>query len=171
LKTRIIQFIILLFAVIFIINLSVTLAEDFGCKVEINPENPTELDEVNVSVSFYFCTDPPCVVDFGSVVRNGDAFSVNITILVPKDNELVLQILHVDNSTYHLGRLDAGNYTFEVYVKTVHGSEQFWLEKKVEFTVASSNDFMPEFPSDISLLLTFLLMAASAIVTKKFIKK
>jgi|Deesub1362A_J573_1020465.scaffolds.fasta_scaffold02250_7 hypothetical protein len=141
-------------------------ADFFDCVVNIKPENPTILDEVKVYVNFLFRTHPPFVQDFGLISKDGNSFSVTVTILVPRKDEVCLQILHTANFTYSLGKLDIGNYTFNLYVKTVHGSEGYWLEKRIDFSVTSSENVMPEFSSTFVLLLMFMLTLLSFFIIK-----
>ncbi len=137
-----------------------------GCYIEVNPSQPTELDEVTVFVSLLFRTYAPYVVDFGSVIRNGNVLSVNVTVSVPRSDEYVLQVIHADNFTYQIGKLEAGNYTFQLYIKTINGIEQFWLEKTTEFTVTPIKT-MPEFPTGTVFLAILLITTVFAIVYKK----
>lgn len=167
-KARILQVAVLVFVVLSALNHHLASAQNFGGRVEISPEDPTELDDVEVQVSFYFRTDPPNAVNFSSVIQNENVFKVNVTVLVPRKDWVRLEVPHTDSFTYHLGRLDAGNYIFEVYVKTIHGSDQFWLEKEVEFSIAPSEATMPEFPSNIWFLLMLILTATSILLMKKF---
>lgn len=133
LKTGSLQVTILLLVVLSTLNYQLASGQDYGCRVNISPGDPTELDEVEVQVSFHFRTDPPHVSDFSSVVQKDNVFLVNATVLVPKKDEFVLQVVHTDSFTYELGKLNAGNYTFEVCVKTIHGSEEFSCVKKSGF--------------------------------------
>jgi hypothetical protein len=151
-------------------SVQLAVAERIGCWVRINPENPTESDEVNVIVNFEFLTYPPYVVDFGSISKNGNVFSVNVTIHVPKKDEVVLQMIHNRTFTYRLGKLDAGDYVFQVFVQTIHGSEDYWLEKQVEFTVSPSLEGAPEFPTYTFLLFTLALTSVALFIAKKFVQ-
>lgn len=138
--------------------------------MKITPEEPTELDEIGIQVSFHFRTDPPRAFNFSSIIQRDAVFSVNVTVFVPKKDKAVLQVVHTDSFTYDLGKLDAGNYTFAVYVETIHGREQFILVKKVKFNVTASKTTMPEFPSNLGLLLLLMLTATSVLLVKKFAK-
>jgi len=155
------------------LNLSVQFshAERMNCWVWVFPEKPTELDEVRVIVNFLFYTDPPHVVDFGEVHRYGDTFSVNVTVHVPRKDEAVLQVVHNQSNAYTLGMLEAGEYTFKVYVQTVHGSNEYWLEREVKFTVSEASAHTPEIPSDGYLLVLFALTSAAFILLKSSKKK
>ena len=130
----------LFLAVMLSFSVQFAFAERMGCWVKVIPEQPTELDEVKVAVNFLFYTDPPNVANFGEIHRDGNTFSVDVVVFVPRKDEFVLQVINPQNHTYVLGRLEAGEYTFKVYVQTVHGSSQYWLEKEVRFTVSSSDD-------------------------------
>lgn len=162
---------LMIFAIIWLTALSIgklpsVSADFYDCVIEIKPENPTVLDEVKVYVNFLFRTHPPFVQDFGLISRDGNSFSVIVTILVPRRDEVCLQILHTANFTYSLGKLDVGNYAFNLYVKTVHGSEGYWLEKSIDFSVVSSENVMPEFSSIFVLLLMFMLTLLSLFIIK-----
>jgi hypothetical protein len=150
---------------------SVFAAEDrFGCRIMISPQNPTSTDDIDVSVSFLLRTSPPYVAEFGPVVVNGSVFSVTATLMVPRADEAVLQIIHLDNNTYRLGKLEPGNYSFEVYGKT-QGTAQTWLEKRIGFTVVLSTRTMPEYPSIAGLLLLLTATAAAVYAARKRIVK
>lgn len=169
-KRGIMLFIILASVSILTLNPVSATEERFGCHITITPTIPTTSDEVVVSVSFLFHTDPPFVAEFSPVVSNNNVFSINATLVVPRADDAVLQIVHMENHTYHLGKLQAGDYVFEVYGKT-QGNGQTWLEKEATFNVATSVRSAPEFPSLASLML--LLVTATIIVftTKKASKK
>jgi len=138
------------------------------CWVNVVPEKPTELDDVRVFVDFFSYTNPPHIVVFGKVHEEGNAFSVNATVHVPRRDDFVLQVIHNQSNTYTLGRLEAGEYAFRVYVQTVHGSCKYWLEREVKFTVYEP-PHTPEMPSSGYLLV--LLALTSAAVMLKFFKK
>ena len=148
-------------------------AERMGCGVRVIPEQPTELDEVKVAVNFLFYTYPPNVTDFGTVHRDGNTFSVDVVVYVPRKDEFVLQVVHNESNVYRLGRLEAGEYTFKVYVQTVHGSSEYWLEKEVRFTVSSSDDeavHAAELPN-ISYVLVLLALTSLATILLKVSKR
>jgi hypothetical protein len=146
-------------------------AKGMNCWVSVFPEKPTEFDEVGVVVNFLFYTDPPFVVDFGEVYRDDDTFSVNVTVHVPRKDEAVLQVVHNQSNAYALSRLEAGEYTFKVYVQTVHGSNEYWLEQEVKFTVSEEPAHTPEFPSNGYLLVLIALTSAAVILLKSSKKK
>ena len=148
-------------------------AERMGCWVRVIPEQPTELDEVKVAVNFLFYTDPPNVAKFGEIHRDGNTFSVDVVVSVPRKDEFVLQVVHNESNVYRLGRLEAGEYTFKVYVQTVHGSSEYWLEKEVRFTVSSSDNeaiHAAELPN-ISYMLALLASTSVAIILLKASKR
>ena len=167
----------MLFGLIFLLAIMLSLsvqsshAEGMNCWVWVFPEKPTELDEIKVIVNFLFYTDPPFVVDFGKVHRDDDTFSVNVTVHVPRKDEAVLQVVHNQSNAYTLGRLEAGEYTFKVYVQTVHGSNEYWLEREVKFTVSEAPAHTPEIPSDGYLLVLLALTSAAFILLKSSKKK
>ena len=148
-------------------------AERMGCWVRVIPEQPTELDEVKVAVNFLFYTCPPNVANFGEIHRDGNRFSVDVVVYVPKKDEFVLQVVHNESNVYRLGRLEAGEYTFKVYVQTVHGSNEYWLEREVRFTVSSSDDEAidaAELPN-ISYVLVLLALTSVATILLKASKR
>jgi len=146
-------------------------AEDrFGCHIMISPQNPTSADDVDVSVGFLLRTSPPFVEEFSPVVANGSVFSIITTLVVPIADDAILQIIHMDNKTYHLGKLEPGNYSFEVYGKT-QGTAQTWLEKRIDFTIAPSISTMPEYPSIAGLLLLLMATATAVYTARKRIAK
>lgn len=162
---------ILLLAIMLSLSVQSSHAERMNCWVGIVPEKPTELDEVRVIVNFRFYTDPPRVVDFSEVNRDGDTFSVNVSVHVPRKDEAVLQVVHNQSNAYMLGRLKAGEYTFKVYVQTVHGSNEYWLEKEVKFTVSSeAPTHAPEIPSN-GYFLVLLALTLAAVILLKFPKR
>lgn len=169
-KTSILYAAFLASVVAVLLSSSLANADRFGCQIIINPENPTESDEVNASVNFLFRTSPPFVIDFGSITQNGNTYSVNVTILIPDKDWAVLQVIHLDNQTYPLGKLKAGDYRFEVYGKA-QGNVQPWLEQEAEFTVGPSLRTLPEFPASACFLILPLLAAACALVTRKTARK
>jgi len=153
----------LFLAVMLSFSVQFAFAERMGCWVKVIPEQPTELDEVKVAVNFLFYTYPPNVTDFGTVHRDGNTFSVNIVVYVPAKDELVPQVIHNESNVYRLGRLEAGEYTFKVYVQTIHGSSQYWLEKEAKFTVSPATPHhTPEIPN-ISYIL--ILLALTLVIT------
>jgi len=144
-----------------------------GCWVRVIPEQPTELDDVRIVVNFLFYTDPPYVIDFGDAHKDGNTFAVNVTVHVPAKDEFVLEVVHNDSNVYRLGRLEAGEYTFKVYVQTVHGSSEYWLEKEVRFTVSSSDNeaiHAAELPN-ISYMLVLLTLTSLATILLKVSKR
>ena len=148
-------------------------ATGMDCRVRVVPEQPTELDYVKIFVEFRFYTDPPRVVDFGVVHREGNTFSVDVTVYVPAKDEFVPQVVHNQSHMYQLGRIEAGEYTFRVYVQTVHGSNEYWLEKEVGFTVSSSDDEAidaAELPN-ISYVLVLLALTSVATILLKVSKR
>ena len=148
-------------------------AERMGCWVRVIPEQPTELDEVKVAVNFLFYTCPPNVMDFGTVHRDGNTFSVDVVVYVPRKDEFVLQVVHNESNVYRLGRLEAGEYIFKVYVQTVHGSSEYWLEREVRFTVSSSDNeavHADELPN-ISYVLVLLALTSLATILLKASKR
>ena len=168
----------LLFAVVFLSLLMLGFGVQFSsavrmdCWVRVIPEQPTELDEVKVAVNFLFYTDPPNVIDFGTLHRDGNTFSVDVIIWVPA-KEKVRPSIHNDSFTYNLGRLEAGEYTFKVYVQTIHGSNGYWLEREVRFTVSSSDDeaiHAAELPN-ISYMLVLLALTSVATILLKVSKR
>ena len=146
-------------------------AERMGCWVKVIPEEPTELDEVKVTVNFLFNTCPPNVIDFGIVRRDGNTFSVDVVVDVPGKDEFVLPVINPQNHTYVLGRLEAGEYTFRVYVQTVNGSSQYWLVEEVKFTVSPATPpHTPEI-SNVSYILILLALTSVATVLLKVSKR
>ena len=137
-KARLMFGLFLFLAVMLSFSVQFAFAERRGCWVRVIPEQPTELDEVKVAVNFLFYTCPPMVTDFGTVRRDGNTFSVDVVVDVPAKDQCVLQVVHNDSNVYRLGRLEAGEYTFRVYVyvQTVNGSSQYWLVEEVKFTVS-----------------------------------
>jgi hypothetical protein len=164
-KARVLFGLILLIATVLCFSVQLSCAEIMVCWVNVIPEKPAELDDVKVFVNFLFYTDPPHVVDFSRVHREGNMFSVNVTIHVPRRDEFVLQVVHNQSNTYTLGRLEAGEYVFRVYVQTVHGSCEYWLEKEVTFTVYEP-PHAPEMPSSGYLLALLALTSAAAFMLK-----
>ena len=163
----------LFLAVILGFSVQSAFAERMGCWVRVIPEQPTELDEVKVAVNFLFYTSPPYVVDFGDAHKDGNTFAVNVTVHVPAKDEFVLEVVHNESNVYRLGRLEAGEYTFKVYVQTVHGSSEYWLEREVRFTVSSSDDeaiHAVELPN-ISYVLVLLALTSVATVLLKVSKR
>jgi len=136
-----------------------------GCWVRVIPEQPTELDDVRIVVNFLFYTDPPYVIDFGAVRRNGNVFSVDVIIWVPA-KEQVRPSIHNDSFTYNLGRLEAGEYTFRVYVQAVHGSNDYRLVCEEPFNVSASPtlDVTPELPNFSYVLVLLSLVSAMIIL-------
>ena len=162
----------LFLAVMLSFSVQFAFAERMGCWVKVIPEQPTELDEVKVAVNFLFYTDPPNVIDFGTLHRDGNTFSVDVIIWVPA-KEKVRPSIHNDSFTYNLGRLEAGEYTFKVYVQTIHGSNGYWLEREVRFTVSSSDDeaiHAAELPN-ISYMLALLALTSVATILLKVSKR
>ena len=146
-------------------------ATGMDCRVRVVPEQHTDLDYVKIFVEFRFYTDPPRVVDFGVVHREGNTFSVDVTVYVPAKDEFVPQVVHNQSHMYQLGRIEAGEYTFRVYVQTVHGSSEHWLEKEVRFTVSSADDVVaPELPN-ISYVLVLLALTSVATILLKASKR
>ena len=91
----------------------------------------------------------------------------NVTIHEPRKDEVVSQVTHTDSFTYQLGKLKAGKYIFQVYVQTVHGSQDYWLENEIEFTVSScSLDAAPEFSAYQPLLLMLALTSLILVIKK-----
>ena len=164
----------LFLAVMLSFSVQFAFAERMGCWVRVIPEQPTELDEVKVAVNFLFYTYPPNVIDFGTVHRDGNTFSVDVVVYVPRKDEFVLQVVHNDSNVYRLGRLEAGEYTFKVYVQTVHGSSEYWLEREVRFTVFSSEDdeavHAVELPN-VSYVLVLLALTSVVTVLLKVSKR
>ena len=171
---------VLFLAVALVFSVQFSYASGFGCDVCVFPENPTEADEVRVFVNFDFRTWPPFVEDFGEVNREGNVFSVVVTVHVPAKDEYVLQVVHNDSHSYRLGRLEAGEYTFKVYVQTIHGSSQYWLEREVKFTVSSVDStnngsdgdvvYAPELPN-IGYALGLLALTSVATVLLRVSKR
>ena len=92
---------------------------------------------------------------------------------MPAKDEFVPQVVHNDSNVYRLARLEAGEYTFKVYVQTIHGSSEYWLEKEVGFTVSSSDDeaiHAAELPN-ISYVLVLLALTSVATVLLRFSKR
>ena len=143
----------------FIFNICLTTAENFGSQIIVNPSDPSETDSVNVLVIFQFHTQPSYVANFSSTVRRGNVFSANVTVYTPRKDEYVLEMVHTDNFTYHLGKLSAGHYVFKLFVKTFHGSERQWFEEK-EFDVKAAGSgiaTLPEFPPTAFIASTIML--------------
>ena len=102
----------------------------------LEPSSPMVLESVRMNVSFFFGTAPPSVEEFGPLLRDGNTFSVNVTIFVPAPEEVVLFIIHTDSYIYDLGNLSGGDYEFNVYVHHVHYTEgTSYLAASVPFTV------------------------------------
>jgi len=161
----------LFLAVVLSFSVQFAFAERMGCRVRVIPEQPTELDEVKVAVNFLFYTYPPRVADFGIVRRAGNTFSVDVVVDVPAKDQCVLQVVHNDSNVYRLGRLEAGEYTFIVYVQTVNGSSQYWLVEEVKFTVSPATPpHTPEI-SNVSYILILLALTSVATVLLKVSKR
>ena len=163
----------LFLAVMLSFSVQFAFAERMGCWVKVIPEQPTELDEVKVAVNFLFYTCPPNVTDFGEIHRDGNTFSVDVVVYVPRKDEFVLQVVHNESNVYRLGRLEAGEYIFKVYVQTIHGSSEYWLEREVRFTVSSSDDeaiHAAELPN-ISYMLALLALTSLATILLKASKR
>ena len=163
----------LFLAVMLSFSVQFAFAERMGCWVKVIPEQPTELDEVKVAVNFLFYTCPPNVANFGEIHRDGNTFSVDVVVYVPRKDELVPQVIHNESNVYRLGRLEAGEYIFRVYVQTVHGSSEYWLEKEVRFTVSSSDNeaiHAAELPN-ISYVLVLLALTSVATILLKASKR
>lgn len=92
-------------------------------ELTLEPSSPTVFESVSMNVSFFFGTAPPSVEEFGPLTRDGNTFSVNVTIFVPAPEEYVLFIIHTDSYIYDLGNLSGGDYEFNVYVHHVHYTE------------------------------------------------
>jgi len=108
------------------------------------------------------------------VHRDGNTFSVDVVVYVPRKDEFVSQVVHNESNVYRLGRLEAGEYTFKVYVQTVHGSSEYWLEREVRFTVFSSEDdeavHAVELPN-VSYVLVLLALTSVVTVLLKVSKR
>ena len=164
---------VLFLVLVWIFSVGVSFASGIGCGVWVFPENPTEADDVCIFVNFNFRTDPPFVENFGETHREGNVFSVVVTVHVPAKGEVVRPSAHSDQFMYNLGRLEAGEYIFKVYVQTVHGSSEYWLEKEVKFTVSSSDDeaiHAVELPN-ISYVLVLLALTSVATILLKASKR
>ena len=170
-KARLLFSLILFLTLMLSFSVQFSSAERMSCRVRVVPEQPTELDDVKVVVNFLFYTDPPYVVDFGAVRRNGNVFSVDVIVWVPA-KERVRPSIHNDSFTYNLGRLEAGEYTFRVYVQAVHGSNDYWLVYEEPFTVSASPtlDAAPELPN-FSYVLVLLSLVSAMIVLLKVSKR
>jgi hypothetical protein len=128
-------------------NVQQVKGEMFTPNVVVSPEHPLTEDNINITVSFYFHTWPPFVKEFGSLIKVGNTFSVNVTILVPDPLEGVLLIVHTDVHTYNLGYLPEGKYQFQIYMRQqLHATKgSYYLAKSVFFTVSP-----PPFPLSVS---------------------
>ncbi len=106
----------------------------FDSDVTVIPSSPSEVDKVNVTVVFHFTSSPPGA-GFGNPTQVGNTFSVNVTVYDTIGYRL--HVLHDDEHTYHLGKLQAGSYQFNVYVEErLDGFPLFYgLEQSVPFTV------------------------------------
>ena len=172
-KARALFSMVLFLAVTLVFSVQFSYASGIGCDVWVFPENPTEADEVQVFVNFDSRTWPPFVENFGETYREGNVFSVVVTVHVPAKGEVVRPSAHSDQFMYNLGRLEAGEYIFKVYVQTVHGSSEYWLEKEVKFTVSSSDDeaiHAVELPN-ISYVLVLLALTSVATILLKASKR
>jgi len=107
--------------------------------VVVAPSYPIIADEVNVTITFFFRSMPPYTT-FGNLTRAGNTFSVSVTIY---DHDLVCWMLHEDEFTYHLGKLPAGSYQFDVYVEYYYEDYfmGYGLEKNVSFIVTGPSPF------------------------------
>ena len=168
LKPRIILVTVLILFVSTSAGYNLVFAQTLDCNVEIDPADPTSIEEIEVRVSFDFRTYPPHVDDFGSIVRNDNIFSVNVTLFVPREDEFVLQMVHTDSFEKNLGALDPGEYTFKVYVTTIYGSEESWSVDKRFTVLKASEATIPEFHPAFGFLLLLVLTAISASLMKKF---
>ena len=88
--------------------------------VTLDPSFPTIFENISITMSFYFTSDPPHVEEFGSLARDGNTFTVNVTIFVPAPWEVVLPIVHTDSYTFSLGNLSGGEYEFQVIILHIH---------------------------------------------------
>jgi hypothetical protein len=84
---------------------------------------------------------------------------------VSRRDEFVLQVAHNQSNTYTLGRLEAGEYVFRVYVRTVHEPPHAPVKKEVTFTVYEP-PHAPEMPSSGYLLALLALTSAAAFMLK-----
>jgi len=153
-------------------------------EVAVFPEHPTTDDFVNVSVSFWFSSDPPGVREFGPLVQVGNTFSVNVTVWVPAPGEVVFWIVHTDYNTYGLGKLSGGVYQFQVYVYYQHYAEgTYYLAKSISFTVTPPpvggkatpiNKVTTKPMNNLELLAPYTgltILLAVAVVTVGYVKK
>ena len=155
----------------FIFNICLTTAENFGSQIIVNPSDPSETDNVNVLVIFQFRTQPPYVANFSSIVQRGNVFLANVTVYTPRKDEYVLEMVHTDNFTYHLGKLSAGHYVFRLFVRTFHGSEEQWFEEE-EFDVkaaGSGTATLPEFPT--TFIASTLMLAIITLTLKTLLQQ
>lgn len=117
--------------------------------ITLTPDAPTAVDNINITVSYFFSTAPPLVDDFGVVVQVGSIFSVNVTVFFPAPWEFVAYIVHTDSHTYNLGNLSVGEYKFQVYINRTHYMEGFYLGETVDFNVTFRGDIDHDMDVDI----------------------
>lgn len=104
-----------------------------GLDVKIEPEHPTERDQVNVTV---IIPDVPSIsygINFSTLIRVDNEFSVDINVSVP----WIVLWVYVGNvtHTYDLGKLSEGSYNFSA---TAH----YWYQLP--------NGTWPSWPSNYS---------------------
>jgi hypothetical protein len=156
---------IFLLAIFLTLVLSMTFAKNsvlFVLEVKVVPEYPCSDDVVNVTLSFSFSTNPPNIQNFGELTQSDHNFSVVTTIYVPAMDEPTLPMQHTEGHTYNLGKLSPGSYYFHVYIQTIHGSYDYWLQTTVNITVY----FLTDINKDGKVNIQDLYIAAKAFGTE-----
>jgi len=95
---------------------------DFG--MTVTPESPTVYDEVNVIVGFSLsCIN--YIVNFSTLLQSGNDFFTIVDIYIPL---ICLPVACDRGETYHLGKLAAGSYLFNVDVQVWDNETGLLLE-------------------------------------------
>jgi len=128
--------VLILTSLLVVFDLQLVMAEYWGLDVTMTPQYPSISDQVNVTVSFTFGSEPPYVEEFGPIYRNGNIFSANVTVYLPTPWDWRVFWVHTDSYIYCLGNLSTGEYEFQIYVQTVHWNEGYGLERTVPFIVS-----------------------------------
>lgn len=109
----------------------------YNFTVTVAPESPTTHDEVNVIVCFETASIS-YITNFSELSQSGNDFSIIISIYIP---EIILPVLGWEAETYHLGKLPADLYSFNVDVQVWESETGFLLESNSydkTFTVTST---------------------------------
>ena len=129
----------------------------------LDPSSPTVFENTNITVSYFFGSYPPHVEEFGPLTRDGDTFSINVTIFVPAPWDIVLFIVHTDSHTYSLGNLSGGEYEFQVIVHHIHYTEGMsYLGASKMFTVFAPNWNIADINQDLKVDIGDIILAFEA---------